>query len=69
MVSKLANEIFQFLEAKWHFVVAKIRYLKCTLITVFDILRQKDVDFLYMKLQPYTKRHRIYNPMPDFIGP
>lgn len=33
MVSKLANEIFQFLEVSWHFVVAKIRYLKCTLIT------------------------------------
>jgi len=24
------------------------KYLKCTLITVFDILRQRDVEFLYI---------------------
>jgi len=45
------------------------RCLTCTPITGFDIFLVKDVKFFIYDIVSYTKRHRIYNPMPNVTGP
>ena len=47
VLSKLANELFANFPSRKASWAAPKRYLKCMLITVFDILCQKGVEFLF----------------------